>query len=661
MVTYTRTPLRFTPAGNPVIFAVSGSNPDTIVYRSELIEANSGAVIYSGNIYPKPLTPSLANINLTNQLSSLVRADVDNDDSLFLGKTEPMLGYRLSTSEYGLSGGVITQLASATTSNTFYAFEAGLDSFNYTTRFVGNTYVVKPGSTGKFLTLQPDSKAVNVWGLEQLYFIQSGYTGITLNVSIPISGTVYEEVYTESLPYLISAGTPETRAMASITITGTCATDDNLTVKVNGSTLGSYSATSVSLPTTSLATGLSNALSSNGSGYTASVSGSTVYIQAPVGLGSSGNSLTLTTTYASATTVNIITGGTSATVILGSYERLPTIFEMVIVEVNDPYYGIYNIWEDVVDFSLYTPDLSGFTACLVDNINGYGGNLGYSCTQLDYNQFRITARPGLGDTMNATESWITFPSVPESYDGIWYGGITSGYSAQTTFHSIIPHSKTSFANGVTATNDLSGFTMPNMIRINVSPKKFIANGVNDLIVNQDYYIKIKDTSGNTISEIKTYKYQPDICHLEYVNILFTNSIGGVDSYQFINPQESLSVEKLKISKNNINLDSSTPYITNGVYNPIDQTYHSVGKSGIKVWTKELSDDESGWLTELVMSKNIYVELTDGSLVPVQLINTNYDIRKKKYVRSELNQYQFEFSFSEDYIPALSTAGIIING
>lgn len=662
MVTYTRTPLIFTPAGNPIAFTLSGSNSNTLLYQAELLEANSGAVIYTGNIYPKPLTPSQASINLNNQISSLVRSDVDNEDGLAIPKTKPILGYKLKATEMGVTGGTIQALGSATTSNTFYAFEGQVDGFNFTSRFVGSTYVMKPGNVGKFLTLQPNNKAVNVYGLEQLYFIQSGYTGMVYTVTSTSGTLLHDELITASIPYLISAGTAEARAQANITITGTCAVDDNITVKINGTTLGSYTASSVSLPTTALAIYLNNVLSSNPSGYTIGVSGSTVSIQAPVGLGSSGNSLSLTTSFTSASTVNVITGETRATVSLGSYTRIPTIFELVRVQVEDPTYGTYYIFENPVDFSLYTPDLDGFTSCLVDLINSnIPDNLGYMAGKTGSDTFSLTARTGTGTLMNGTEAWIIFEDYAEAYDGIWSGGVTSGYSAQTTYHSIIPHSKTSFTGGVTRTYDLSGFTMPNMIRLNVSPKKYIAYGINDFETIKDYNILLKDTSGNTISEIKTYRYHDTECNIEFVNILWANSIGGVDSYQFLNPQESLNVERNKISKNNINLDSYTPYLTDGIYNPIESTISVHAKSGFKVYTRVLADDESAWLTELVKSKNIYVELTDGSLVPLQLVNTNYDIRKQKYSRNELNQYQFEFSFSDEFLPAMASAGIIING
>lgn len=661
MITYTRTPLKFTPSYNPIGFSLSGSTPETVLYKVELIESNSGTVIYTGNIYPKPLSPSIGNINLSNQLSSVVKPDVDNDLSLILEKRDPIIAYKLRSFEYGVSGGTLTQLSTGNTSETFYSFDAQLDGFNFTNRFIGNTYVMQSGYTGKFLTLQPDNKIVNDYSTEQLYFLQSGYTGLTMNIFNDL-GAIWEESITGSTPVLITSGSPEIRSQAQITITGTCAAGDNLTVKVNGATLGSYTASTVSLPTTALATYLNNSMVSNTSGYTISVSGSTITIKAPVGLGSLGNSLSLTTSTVTATTVNVITGETLATVILGSYERIPTTYEIVRVQVEDPIYGTYYIWDGPVDFSLYTPDVDGFTECLVDLINSNTpDNLGYSAIKTDYNQFRLTARTGTGDLLNATEAWIIFEDIPEAYDGIWSGGVTLGYSGMTTYHSPIPHSKTSFAGGVNGVSDVSGSTLSNMIRLQVSPKKIIENGITGINPNEKYYINVSDLSGNTISETKTYIYQDIECNLEYVNILWTNSIGGVDSYQFINPQESISVEKVKINKNNLNIDSSTPYLTNDVYNVIEDTYGSTTKSSFKVYTKVLSDDESNWLTELVKSKNIYVELSDTKLVPVQLVNTNYDQKRTKYNRTELNQYQFEFSIGSEFLPAMSYTGIIING
>ncbi len=397
MISITKSPLIYSPVNSPIVFTLSGSTSDLLLFRIELVESSTLTPIYVGNVYPTPVNPSVASVNLSNQLSSLVKPDIDNKSTLVTGKTKNIIGFKLLATEYGVSGGTLTSLGTTYTGGTYYAFEGDLDNFNYSTRYTGSTYLINSGSTGHFLTLQPDYKEVNDYSTEQLYFLQSGYTGLTVSVQV----------------------------------------------------------------------------------------------------GSS--------------------------------------------------------------------------------------------------------------TFNNSFS-------------------TSGNT---------------------------------MFRIQTSPKVLKSNGITGFTNNIPYSVKIKNNGGTTISEVKNYLYTEDECNLDYVNIAFTNSLGGIDTYQFINPQESLNVTKLNVTKNNINLDGSSIYSTGGVYNVSDETYHTQTKSSIKVYTKSLTDNESDWLSELVKSKNIYIELADGNLVPVQLTTTNYSIQKKKYT-TELNQYQFDFSFSDNFLPAMSTAGIIIN-
>ena len=544
MISIIKTPLQYTPAYNPIVFSVSGSS-DTVLFKASIIEAESLATVFTGNIYPTPLNPTVANINLTKQLSSLVFPDIDNTSDVAITKPNNIIGYKLNLVDYGVtSGGTLDQLSTGLTTDTFYAYDGKMDIQNFAVTNFSN--VISDGHQANFLTLQPNFKPVNDFSTEQLYFLQDGYESTGLNVIVGIGN--HNQIIT------LSGSTveiPETQAVATVTVTQTPLT----------------------------------------------TSGTTIQVIEPL-----------------------------RTVIL--------------------YSGIVT----------YTGGINGYISNLVGHINS--NTYGYVATQTSTSGYTITAPSGMGSSINTKPVYTYFYTTS--------GGVSGAYI---------------FGGGV---NDKPAFTgdLSKMNRINCSPSALQNAGITGLTYGTEYSIFVKDVRDNTItengffdiimdsfgnlvgtllSEKRYFKYQDTPCNLDLVNILFTNSQGGVDSIQLVNPQSSVAVSKLSIKKNNINLNADNVYETNGVYNTNDLTYDTTSKASFKVWTKTLSDEQANWLVELVNSKNIYVVLNTGELVPVQLKTTSFNPVKFKYKPLEVQVYQFEFTLSDNFLPMLSTgSSIIIN-
>lgn len=668
MITVTKSPLEFAPAGNPVIFTLSGDTSGLLFFKSDIQESNTRNTVYIGNIYPVPTTPTKASVNYSNQLSSLVRSDVDNLDSLIENKNRNIIGYYITATEWGVNtGGTISQIATTYTGNTFYAFEAETDVFNYSNRLTGTTYVADSGLTylAKFLTLQPDYKPVNQYSLEQLYLLNRNNDIVVLEAVV--NGQTFRQTYSGGTDQiLVTPAAPETRATAYIQITGTGANHDNILVTVTGGLeLGHYTSLSSGNTASDIAAGLAAELATNTSGYTVTnTSGSdTVTIKAPVGLGVTGNSIAINSSiYSTGWTETIITGETVASVIVSGYTDadVSSLLIDTIIGVSDPTGTYYLIDNETLSF--VAPTLSDYTTAIVDAINSYSGSTGYWATYISDSAFRIYTPTGFGDTINGYPAWIYYNPGYSGYLGgfTFTGGAT--LATGTTIHasSILPNSVIGFTGGADATDDVYSSFTGRMLRINTSPKKLITNGITGFTAGDIYTIQLKTPSLSGLTEVKHYTYEEEDCNVDYMNIAFTNSMGGVDAYQFVNPQVSVTSTKLSIQKNNLNLDDPTnPYITDGVYNTVDDIYNSKSKATIKVYTKPMTDDESDWLTELINSKNVYVELSDGTMVPIQVNTSTFQIMKKKY-NKELIQYQLEFVFSDNFLPSTSTNSIIIN-
>lgn len=196
--------------------------------------------------------------------------------------------------------------------------------------------------------------------------------------------------------------------------------------------------------------------------------------------------------------------------------------------------------------------------------------------------------------------------------------------------------------------------------VNVSPKALVDAYSVDLSTLEYYTVSISSLSG-VISKTRTYIYKPLPCHLEPINIIWENSLGGMDSYTFINPQETLNVTRTNIKKYPYRItDGIYSNKSDGNYNVTDEIINSTPVITVKAWTQILSDAEVSWLSEMVKSKQLFVELSDRTLVPINLVNTSYNYQRTKYLQGNVNNMQFEFTFSENIIPALSDAGYVLS-
>lgn len=192
-----------------------------------------------------------------------------------------------------------------------------------------------------------------------------------------------------------------------------------------------------------------------------------------------------------------------------------------------------------------------------------------------------------------------------------------------------------------------------MYRLNVSPKALHASKGLTFGGVAYYVIDLVDGSGNEKSEERVYHYEPTVCHSDYVNLLWVNAWGGIDSYQWIAPQDSISTSRFILKTNTATVDDNGVYsdINGGVYNPSDVIINNKVATKTSVWSKDLTDDESYWLKEIFSTKQLFVELTDLSLATALLNETNYTIPRKRYIRNQPNTINVSFTLSDGILPS----------
>jgi len=189
------------------------------------------------------------------------------------------------------------------------------------------------------------------------------------------------------------------------------------------------------------------------------------------------------------------------------------------------------------------------------------------------------------------------------------------------------------------TYDISAFSAYKMLMLNISPDILQSILGFDISTCTYFTIKLVDGDGADLSETRTYLYKKLECYLEPVNILFANSLGGIDTYQFVNSDITVAASRTSIKRS---LDTAISEL-----NIMDEVISSYPTESFTLNTRELSDEETMWLQELLLSKQVFFKQNSDTLVPLQLADTSISLTKKRYVTG-LNTKQFTFKLSDGF-------------
>ena len=184
-----------------------------------------------------------------------------------------------------------------------------------------------------------------------------------------------------------------------------------------------------------------------------------------------------------------------------------------------------------------------------------------------------------------------------------------------------------------------------MLRLNVAPKAINKLFNTDFASVDHYRIDLLDGNGNVVSEEKVYKYVNHKCTLQPINILFTNSLGGVESFTFFNPIETVNVTKTSLKTNVLQMNNGIYSDSrDGIINQSQRTINVTTTSSFKVFSDVLTDHETIMLQELITSKNVYIELSDNqTLMPITIINNNYQVLLRRTNGFKLNRLEITYT------------------
>lgn len=172
-------------------------------------------------------------------------------------------------------------------------------------------------------------------------------------------------------------------------------------------------------------------------------------------------------------------------------------------------------------------------------------------------------------------------------------------------------------------------------RINLSPKNLEQTTGVELLNILNFKIWLTDVDGNRISEEKQYNLINYSCGISTANLNWINEYGGLSSNTFQAPKEIYQNTKTTFAGNG-HLNRVA-----GVYNSINKVLNTNVNNTYNITSQALTDSEFENLANIINSRNVYTQLTNGDLYPVIVTTSSINILKKKYTKKH-NRLELNF-------------------
>ncbi|SFW91518.1 hypothetical protein SAMN05661012_06789, partial [Chitinophaga sancti] len=167
-----------------------------------------------------------------------------------------------------------------------------------------------------------------------------------------------------------------------------------------------------------------------------------------------------------------------------------------------------------------------------------------------------------------------------------------------------------------------------LYRINCSLKHLKIAVTNVNFSNVAYYdVAMVDYSQNPLTINRRFIIESLPCHLEPVNLFFVNQFGVFETLQLFNPISTLSTTKQAVQNNpyKLNIEGRIADYDDKLFNIIDEILTVSPEQQIKLSTGILNDGMLKWLSNLLTSEQIVMQVLPDLYVPVLLSDTSYEI------------------------------------
>jgi hypothetical protein len=154
-----------------------------------------------------------------------------------------------------------------------------------------------------------------------------------------------------------------------------------------------------------------------------------------------------------------------------------------------------------------------------------------------------------------------------------------------------------------------------------------------------------------ISEVFTYIIEDGYCNAPPLHVYWVNKFGNIDTYSFMHPMNSMTVERLTMQKPPYRLGANGFYNNfEGVtFNVVDAVINTGARQSIKAVTRNMSDEVNTWLSSILYSPQVFIKVQQDLFIPVTVQETTTDITPRRYINGLVTK-EFTFKLAEGFTP-----------
>lgn len=237
--------------------------------------------------------------------------------------------------------------------------------------------------------------------------------------------------------------------------------------------------------------------------------------------------------------------------------------------------------------------------------------------------------------LNLTYSTATY-SFPQTtlypngfYLGYPYWTWNDGFNTLFLWHST-PNNWWEFSSALGGGNQWSTSTNDGLV-----PPDGVYGGEYLPGIDAPFFSTLELDMGELVSEIRTYRLDPDCNVSENVRLVWLNSFGGWDYFNFkVGGKQTINVER-QTYKKLLARDYS-------IGDRGDTTYAQKAEETWSIQSNWITQAESEWLVNLIQSREVY-ELKSGEIYPIQILDTSYQV--KQSIRDQIFNLTIQFKYA----------------
>ncbi|RKR82648.1 hypothetical protein BDD43_2833 [Mucilaginibacter gracilis] len=193
MVSLIKSPQKYSPVNNPLVFQIQSDNVNIQYFAVQLLNG-AGAIINNFRLFTSPNYRNGTVADFSDILSNTINSQLLPSVNLIDATPNILTSYQLNITEKLYSGGTIVDGVTLI-SDRYHTWMGGVDKLSFSSYYYPD-YVAIPYNNAKFLTTKPDNLILDYQSSEYLSFINSsGATKVQINTynKVLLSG------YTKSL------------------------------------------------------------------------------------------------------------------------------------------------------------------------------------------------------------------------------------------------------------------------------------------------------------------------------------------------------------------------------------------------------------------------------------------------------------------------------